>query len=244
MITPIKILAVAPVFALAITAARAQHHEEHQPGHHDAQPAAGAKKRVADPYPFDTCPVSGEKLGSMGEPVIVLYEGREVRFCCDGCPEQFEKDKPAALARLDERIAKDQGPLYPLKTSVVSGKDLPEKPYEFVYGNRLVRLADESERPTFMHHAKECLSDLDKAVIAAQGAHYPLTTCPVSGEDYGGDMGKPKDVVIAGRLIRLCCGECKPEVEKDPAKYIAAFDEARKGTPASDKRPNDKPSRK
>ncbi len=221
-----KTLAVAAAFASAVAAARGQHDDPHAQPHEHA--AAPTDKRVGDPYPFAACPISGEQLGSMGEPVILLYEGREVRFCCDGCPEQFDKDKAAAFARLDERIIKDQAPLYPLKTSVVSGKDLPETPYDFVYGNRLVRLADEVERATFAHHAKEYLGNLDKAVIAAQDVHYPLTTCPVSGDEYGGDMGKPVDLVVAGRLIRLCCKGCKPDVEKDPAKFIALVDEARK----------------
>ena len=47
---------------------------------------AAADKRVGDPYPLTTCPITGEKLGAMGEPVVKLYEGREVRFCCKSCP--------------------------------------------------------------------------------------------------------------------------------------------------------------
>src|SRR5438477_790741 len=171
------------------------------------KPAVPAKtdQRVGDPYPFDTCPVSGKKLGEMGDPVVKVYDGREVRFCCPACPPKFEADKTANVAKIDEKIIKDQGPLYPLKTSVVTGKDLPEKPYEFVYGNRLVRLGTESEKAEFTKDSKKYLGALDKAVIAAQGEHYPLTKCPVSKEEYGGEMGKPVDIVIADRLIRLCC---------------------------------------
>lgn len=203
-----------------------------QPATHGGDPHAGGEtksSRTADPYPLSTCPVSGKKLGEMGDPVVKLYDGREIRFCCPGCPPKFEKDLAANLAKLDEKIIKDQSALYPLKTSVVTGKDLPNKPYEFVYGNRLIRLGAESEKADFLKDAKKYLADLDNAVIAAQGKDYPLKTCMVSKEELGGDMGKPVDLVVAGRLIRLCCKDCKKDVEKDPAKFVAMVDAARKG---------------
>lgn len=218
------------VFTLAAGAGPlwAQHHDTAQPGHQD-KTAAKAGQRTGDPYPFDTCPTSGKKLGSMGDPVVKSYDGREVRFCCPGCPPQFEKDQPGNLAKLDEKMIKDQGPLYPLKTSVVTGKDLPAKPYEYVYGNRLIRVGAESEKAEFLKDPAKYMAALDKAVIDQQGTHYVLAKCPVSGEEFGGDMGKPVDVVVAGRLVRLCCKSCKPEVEKDPAKFVGVVDKARTG---------------
>src|SRR6185369_4532901 len=162
-------------------------------------------------------------------PVTKVYDGREVRFCCPSCPPKLEKDKAANFAKIDEKIIKDQVPLYPLKTSVVTGKDLPDKPFEFVYGNRLVRLAAEAEKAEFLKEPKKYVAALDKAVVAAQGKDLKLTKCPVSGEEYGGDYGEPVDLVVAGRLMRLCCKDCKNDIEKEPAKFIAIFDEARKG---------------
>lgn len=217
-------LAIPVAAALLAAPALAQHE-----GHAD-QPAApaAAEKRVGDPYPLATCPISGKPLGAMGDPVVKLYHGREVRFCCPACPAKFEADLPASLARLDEKIIKDQAPLYPLHTSVVTGKPLPEEPYQFVYGNRLIRVGSETERASFRHHAKEYLAALDKAVVAAQGKHYPLKTCPVSGDEFGGAMGEPVDLVLAGRLVRLCCDGCKKDVEKEPARFVALVDAARK----------------
>lgn len=215
---------------LGANTAMAQHEHSSDPKH-DEKPASAAKAddRIGDPYPLDTCPITGKKLGTMGDPVVKMYDGREVRFCCPACPEKFEKDLAANLAKLDEKIVKDQGTLYPLKTSVVTGKDLPAKPYEFAYGNRLVRLGTEAEKTDFLKDGKKFLGELDKATIAEQGKHYPLTKCPVSGEEYGGSMGKPVDTVVAGRLIRLCCKDCKKDIEKNPAKYIGMVDAARKG---------------
>ena len=59
------------------------------------------------------------------------------------------------------------------------------------------------------------------------GDPFTLDTCPVSGEKLG-EMGKPIDVVIAGRLLRLGCKDCKADVEKDPAKFVAVIDAATK----------------
>ena len=161
-------IAAATAVTLGATAALAQPHDT-LPPKHDDKPAAPAKEaraddRIGDPYPLDTCPITGKKLGAMGDPVTKLYDGREVRFCCPACPPKFEKDLKASVATLDEKIVKDQATLYPLKTSVVTGKDLPAKPYEFVYGNRLIRVGAESEKADFIKDAKKHLATLDKAV--------------------------------------------------------------------------------
>lgn len=214
---------------LAASAALAGSLEPPKEGKQDTRNSKAAdSKRVGDPYPLSTCPISGANLGSMGDPVVKVYEGREIRFCCKGCPPKFEKDLAKTMAAVDESITKDQAARYPLKTSLVTGKDLPEKPFEFVYGNRLIRLGSESEKAEFLKDPKKYFASLDQAVIAAQKPDYPLKTCPVSNEQLGGDMGEPVDMVIGGRLIRICCKSCRKDVEKEPAKFIAMVDEARR----------------
>lgn len=232
MITFCSIAVVASI-AFGASQASAQAHDPAKPHHQEPSAAAKAQKRVGDPYPFDACPITGKKLGEKGEPVIAVYDGREVRFCCPACPKKFEQDKAGNLAKLDEKIAEDQLAIYPVTTSVVSGKALPDKPVDFVHGNRLVRVADESERKEFMKDSARYVAALDKALIEQQGKNYPLKTCPVSGDKFGGEMGEPKDVVLAGRLIRLCCDDCTKQLEKDPAKFIAKADEVRKGKAAT-----------
>lgn len=191
-----------------------------------AKPEKGDATALGESYPLATCPITGKKLGAMGEAVIKTYDGREVRFCCGGCPSKFAKDLAKSFAALDPKIVADQAPLYPLNTSVVSGKKLPEKPTDWVYNNRLIRLADESEKAEFQKAPAKYLAVLNKAVVDAQGKDYPLTQCLVS-KDKLGEMGKTDDVVIAGRLVRLCCGSCEDEVKKNPAKFVAMIDEAR-----------------
>ncbi len=53
------------------------------------------------PYPLDTCIVSGEPLGSMGEPVVIVHEGQEIKFCCDACLPGFEEDPARYLGKLE-----------------------------------------------------------------------------------------------------------------------------------------------
>lgn len=67
-----------------------------------------------DTYPVKTCVVSGEDLGSMGDPVVVWHkvEGqadREVRFCCKRCVGRFEADPEKYLAILDADAATTEG---------------------------------------------------------------------------------------------------------------------------------------
>ena len=60
-----------------------------------ATTTAGAK-----PYPLGVCPVSGEKLGGMGEPVVFVYQGQEIKLCCKNCRKDFDAEPPKYLAKL------------------------------------------------------------------------------------------------------------------------------------------------
>lgn len=53
-------------------------------------------------YPLNTCPVSGEPLGSMGEPYEVVVNNHLVRLCCAGCEEQLRSQPLKYLTTLDE----------------------------------------------------------------------------------------------------------------------------------------------
>ncbi len=175
-----------------------------------------------DPYTLETCPVSGGKLGSMGDPVVRQIDGREVRFCCGGCVGRFEKDKAGYFKKIDEAIAKQQLPLYPLETCLVTGHKLGDKTVDLVHGNRLVRLCDANAVKEFQKDPAKHLANLDAAVIAKQKLAYQRGTCVVMGKQLGG-MAEPVDVVVGGRLLRLCCKECIEKVRKEPLKYLGAL---------------------
>jgi hypothetical protein len=49
------------------------------------------------------CPVTGERLGSMGEPIKVTVKGRAVFLCCKGCIDEIKTNPDKYLAKLDEQ---------------------------------------------------------------------------------------------------------------------------------------------
>jgi hypothetical protein len=51
-------------------------------------------------YTSDRCVVTGNKLGSMGEPITMVHNGQEVKFCCKGCIGKFKANPDKYLAKL------------------------------------------------------------------------------------------------------------------------------------------------
>ncbi|MFA9196864.1 MAG: hypothetical protein ACEQSM_04540 [Aliarcobacter sp.] len=56
---------------------------------------------LAKTYPLTTCPVSGDKIGDMGETIDTLYQGQLIRFCCKGCIKSFNKNPDKYLKEID-----------------------------------------------------------------------------------------------------------------------------------------------
>jgi len=79
------------------------HDHDHDHDHNGHNHGNGGEKQssVPDDYPLDVCVVGGEKLGSMGKPVVIKHEGVTVKFCCEGCIEDFEKDPKKFIAKLE-----------------------------------------------------------------------------------------------------------------------------------------------
>jgi len=61
----------------------------------------------AKPDRLTTCPVSGEKLGEMGDAYKFEYQGQEVKLCCSGCKKDFDKD-PAKYVKKIQAAAADK----------------------------------------------------------------------------------------------------------------------------------------
>ncbi|HXC34385.1 MAG TPA: hypothetical protein VNV43_00825 [Candidatus Acidoferrales bacterium] len=55
-----------------------------------------------------TCPVSGDKLGEMGQPFVFVYKGQQVKLCCPDCKKDFDKNpgKYMKLIRAADKKAK------------------------------------------------------------------------------------------------------------------------------------------
>jgi YHS domain-containing protein len=60
------------------------------------------------PYPFDTCLVDGMKLGSMGDPYVLMYQGQEIKFCCSSCKPEFLKDPDKYMKKIQDAEAASQ----------------------------------------------------------------------------------------------------------------------------------------
>lgn len=192
-----------------------------------AVPAAwAAPVSDTETYTLDTCPVTGQKLGSMGDPVVREIAGREVRFCCAGCVGKYEADTAAYEAKVDEAIAARQRDSYPLDTCVVSGEKLDSMggPVDHVHGNRLVQFCCAGCEGKFEADPAKFIAQLDEAVVEQQRAGYPLDTCVVMPEEPLGEDAK--DVVMANRLVRLCCKGCIDDLREDPGKYLGDLDKA------------------
>lgn len=63
-----------------------------------AQPMAAKADSPAKPDLLTTCPVSGEKLGEMGKPLVFTYQCQEVKLCCSHCKKDFDKNPEKYLA--------------------------------------------------------------------------------------------------------------------------------------------------
>lgn len=52
-----------------------------------------------------TCPVTGEALGSMGDPIAVQVQGHAVWVCCEGCVAAVKDDPDKSL----QYVQKERG---------------------------------------------------------------------------------------------------------------------------------------
>jgi hypothetical protein len=191
----------------------------------------------SQPYPLATCIVSGEKLGSMGKPVVKDVDGRDVRLCCKGCVEKFEADKAGYLKKIDEQIIAQQIKHYPLTTCVVMEEDSlsdESKTVNYVYANRLVRFCCKGCVKDFNSDPAVYFAKLDEAVVKQQKEAYPLTTCPVSGEALGG-MGEPVIKVYGVTMVKFCCNGCVSKFEADYVTNMAKVTDAWKAKHAGAK---------
>ncbi len=183
---------------------------------------------VVAPYLLDTCPITGKKLGSMGEPVIEIIDGREVRFCCGGCVDKFNADKESKFKEIDAKMIAQQLPYYPLDTCIISGEplDINGASVDFIYGNRLFRVCCNDCKAEFMSNAEKYVPELDEAIIKKQKRKYPLKTCVIGKGPLDG-MGGPDYMIVGNRLVQLCCAGCRPDVLKDPLGTFAIIDAAK-----------------
>lgn len=210
---------------------------------HVHQSSTEQDARVGDVYPLLTDPVTDEPLAKVKEPVEVIYQGRSLHFANKANAETFNKHPGKYLAKVDAKIIEQQKASYPMTTCVTSGEkfggDMGE-PIDMVYGNRLVRFCCSGCIADFKKDPAKYLAKIDAAALEASKKNPPKEgVCPVSGDQFGGDMGEPVNYLFAGRVIKLCCKGCVKDFEKNPAKYLAQMDQPEQAPAKTDSKKSD-----
>lgn len=63
-----------------------------------------AEEGGVKPYPLQDCLISEEKLGSLGKPLVLIFEGQEIKVCCRDCKKTFEKNPAKAMAKFEAAV--------------------------------------------------------------------------------------------------------------------------------------------
>ncbi len=194
------------------------------PGVRNAQPVHSPMP-IGDAWYLPECARCGARLGARGETIDRVDHARDVRFCSAECAAIFDRDPATAWDRADRAMIADQAPHYPLGTSIVSGRPLGEEPLDFIIGNRHFRVTNAAERADVARDPARYLRAPDRAAIRAQAPGYAMPDkCPVQGDILASDT--PIDLVVANRMVRVCCGRCARVVRLRPSQYLGMVDHA------------------
>jgi YHS domain-containing protein len=196
------------------------------------------------------CPVTGEKLGSMGRPISVSVSGRTIQVCCQACVAAFKRNPEKYLQRVAEEIGAipfnaSRGSSDSLQSNLqasgqrlcpVTGEELGSMgpPIPVNASGRTIQVCCEAcvaavkRNPAkyFAKVADEIESASGRPDMSSQDRLSPppqarvQRLCPVTGEELG-SMGPSIPVTVSGRTIQVCCEACVAAVKRNPAKYFA-----------------------
>ena len=74
----------------------------------DKAPAAAAEAAAPIEVGNKLCPVSGEKVGDMGEPIHVEHNGKIYNLCCSMCAKDFKKDTEKYSKIAEDEVAAEK----------------------------------------------------------------------------------------------------------------------------------------
>lgn len=180
-----------------------------------SQCGSGGQGRTEEgSYPLKVCVVSGENLGSMGEPVEIDYQGTRVLLCCQGCAEKFQAEPEKYVTPL--RPAGSDAPAIPAPAGATrpAGGGLASEPGPGTEAAPIVGASAEAE-PATCHSAEGT-----ESVPAAGGllVDLELGLCPVQGEWANGKTYAEWKGVRVG----LCSPECLPVFQASAEAYLDA----------------------
>ncbi|HRJ48959.1 MAG: hypothetical protein KF787_03485 [Phycisphaeraceae bacterium] len=178
-----------------------------------------------DRYYLGVCAWCGGRLGIWGEAPEQIIQGRQLRYCREECQRDFGRDIVESTRRIDAIMIADQAPYYPVEVSLLTGRSLGSQPIDFVWGNRLFRAASTEEQSEILADPARFIRILDRHVVAAQTPTYGMPRkCPVQGDILPSDA--VIDIVVANRMIRVCCGRCVLAVKARPYQYLGMVEYA------------------
>ena len=67
---------------------------------HDDHSGHSHSSSSTKPYLLKTCIVTDDALGGHGDVVAFVYQGQEIKLCCEACREDFEKEPAKYLQKL------------------------------------------------------------------------------------------------------------------------------------------------
>lgn len=134
------------------------------------------------------CPVLPEsRLGSMGVPVKIVVDGETAFVCCDGCKKSALAKPKETLKKVERLKARSQGPPVEGETDQAPA-------------------VDEAEIDAALME----LPEADKLLAKEQ------RFCAVLTQNRLGTMGAPVKIKVNGKVIFLCCANCKDEALSVP----------------------------
>lgn len=157
------------------------------------------------------CPISGERLGSMGDLIKIQVEGETAFLCCEGCKDQAVNADH--WKTIQANMAKAQGICPVMKEA------LPEDASSTVVNGRRIfvccppcskKIA--ADPATYTAVVDKRYTEYVAEAAAHEAVHRRMTAqkiCPVSGEELG-SMGEPVLVKTSeGEEVFLCCKGCE-----------------------------------
>jgi hypothetical protein len=199
--------------------------------------ATAPPTRVGSAWPLTICPVCLKPLGAT--PVIKIIEdikdpslnGREIRFESEECAATFEIDRAKYLKPANEQMVREQLPQYPAINCVVmpdeslADPNTPNagKDENIIVGNRLVRTCCGQCARRVRRDPVKWLAQVDKGIVADQGAKYPLKVCVISGAPL---PAEPVNVFIGSRLVEVATPEDALKAQQKPIETLAKLDAA------------------
>lgn len=138
------------------------------------------------------CPISDQRLGSMGKPVKMDVQGTPLFLCCKGC-EGAVQENPAAALEKARSAAQNAANTDNAANAAGPANKAPEA---------VVFTAEELAN-------LNQLADGDRELARQQ------QICPITGMHLG-SMGPPYKLTLAGRTLFLCCRGCEGKAKADP----------------------------